>query len=924
MAKKYHVQLPRTSFPMKADLPQREPALLARWATLNLSARQKEKNRGGAPAVLHDGPPYANGPIHMGHALNKVLKDMVVKFFNLEGRFSPFIPGWDCHGLPIEHQLMKEKGWTKQTVSREEFRREAARYAEHFVALQKKEFQRLGILADWDTPYKTLDPVYEAGIVRTFYDLLKSGIVYRDLKPVYWCPSCETALAEAEVEYVDKISTSLFVTFPVLSWPETAGSLTPEQVSVLVWTTTPWTLPANVALAFHPDLLYRVWEKSDGQRVLVGPVGEALTKILGDGHFLEGSVPGRALAGLQARHPLNDTVSLGVTADFVSAEEGTGIVHIAPGHGQEDYLVGRAHRLPILSPVDEAGRFTSEVRPAALVGQKVGEAHPAILALLEESHRLWASAPHSHSYPHCWRCKNPILFRATEQWFLRVDDDLRKKLIASVDEVAWVPPYGRERILGMLATRPDWCLSRQRYWGTPIPVIRCESCQKPVQSDALFDRVVALIKSRGSDAWFETPAEQLVPQDLRCCGERRFRKEEDILDVWFDSGVSWAAVLREREETRPIPRRDIMYLEGSDQHRGWFQTSLLPAVALTGEPPYGRVLTHGFVLDGEGRAMSKSQGNVIAPQELVGQWGADVLRLWVATVDYRVDVRLSPAIMDRVVDTYRKIRNTFRFLLGNLHDFVPRENAVPVSLMDPLDRAALGALARILEDVRRLYRSQEFHLVVTRLGHEFCVNLLSEYYLDVKKDVLYCDPPAAPRRRSAQTAFWIMARQLAVALSPILSFTSEEVWQSLAETGHLDPSDDASSVFLNPFPTPVEIPPGAYVPLSDFRSAKTLINDALEPARQKGLISGAGEAHVHLLIHAGHRTLLDLSEEQAAGLLGVAQISWTVTDEGEPLEVQRVEKASGQKCPRCWVWRPLEESGLCSRCAQAEAFAPPL
>ena len=574
MKPKFNVQLPKTNFPMKADLPQREPGLLAHWEKIHLYKKIQERNAGGAPFVLHDGPPYANGAIHVGHALNKILKDIIVKYKGLRGFRSPYIPGWDCHGLPIEHQLMKEKGWDKRKVGRVPFRHEATRYAEHWVEAQKREFKRLGVLGDWDHPYKTLSPDYEAGIARTFYDLFEKGYIVQDKKPVYWCPTCETALAEAEVEYADKTSTSVFVKFPVVEWPanEDAQRMakTPgKKVSVLVWTTTPWTLPANVALAFHPEGRYRLFESAQThERFLVGDPGwKLLEEMFGPGKANAPAVEGLSLEGLVAKNPLNNNDSQGVLADFVSAEEGTGVVHIAPGHGEDDHAVGKAYGLPVLSPVDDRGRFTPEVLPNDLAGVSVWDANPVIVERLAKAQTLLKEVKISHSYPHCWRCKNPILFRAALQWFLKVGDAFRTALIQSTNHVEWIPEYGQERILGMLRTRPDWCLSRQRFWGTPIPMFLCEQCREPLRDRAVFDRVVAEFHKHGGDVWYEKDAAHFgATGPCPKCGHKGHRKEEDIVDVWFDSGVSWAAVLGQRPETRGTKRADVMYLEGSDQH----------------------------------------------------------------------------------------------------------------------------------------------------------------------------------------------------------------------------------------------------------------------------------------------------------------------------------------------------------------------
>jgi isoleucyl-tRNA synthetase len=918
---KFNVNLPKTNFPMKADLPKREPEFLSLWEKADVYKKRLAMNDPAKRFVLHDGPPYANGHIHMGHALNKILKDIIVKYKALSGFHAPYVPGWDCHGLPIEHQLMKEKGWDKRKIGRVPFRDAAAGYAERFIDIQRQEFKRLGILGDWDKPYKTLAPDYEAAIARTFYDLLERGFIFRDKKPLYWCAHDETALAEAEVEYENKVSPSIFVKFPIVEWPanddaQRAAKAAGKRAFVLVWTTTPWTLPANVALAFHPEMTYKVWESpKTSEKYLVGDPGWAvLEKEIGGGPEKPVTVDGLALEGLLCKNPLNNNDSQGVLAEFVSSEEGSGVVHIAPGHGQEDYAVGREYGLPTVSPVNESGRFTDDVLPNVLKGQIVWEANAAIIDLLNRSRLLLKRVDITHSYPHCWRCKNPILFRATEQWFMRVDDAFRAKLIASTDDVKWTPDYGKERILGMLKTRPDWGLARQRYWGTPIPMFYCDGCKEPLKDKAVFKQVETLFRKHGSNVWFQKEAKDLLPAGTKCakCAKTSFRKEEDILDVWFDSGVSWAAVLHDRMGVKD--RANVMYLEGSDQHRGWFQTSLLPAMAVTGAPPYEQVLTHGFVLDGEGRAMSKSLGNVIAPQELIEKYGADIVRLWVSVTDYREDVRLSQPILDRVIDSYRKIRNTLRYLLGNVADFDPAKDRVPFEKMEELDLAALAALNDLIAEVKQHYDDCAFHLVASAICDGFCINALSEYYLDVQKDVLYCDAVDSPRRRSAQTAFWTITESLASLLAPLLSFTAEETWRFLHEGR---PAGAAESVFLAKFPEPAALPKGRPAhPLAAFIKARRAVNEQIEKARQSGAVKAGTDAQVTLALPAGAPAL---PAEQLARYLGVAKLT---LESGPALQARDAGKAPGQKCERCWIWREkLDAAGVCERCVEAERVA---
>ncbi|HOW28145.1 MAG TPA: isoleucine--tRNA ligase [Elusimicrobiota bacterium] len=931
------VNLPKTQFPMKADLPKREPEFLTLWEKQDVYERLLKKNqKTGRSFYLHDGPPYANGHIHMGHALNKVLKDIVIKYKSLQGFASPYIPGWDCHGLPIEHQLMKEKGWDKRKVSRVPFRQEAARYADHFIDIQRHEFKRLGILGDWDHPYRTMSPDYESAIVDVFYELMEKGYIYREKKPVYWCASCETALAEAEVEYETKSSDSIFVKFPVEQWPQALESLTPSgtvmRTSVLVWTTTPWTLPANTALAFHPERTYVLWESvRTNERFIVGEPGlKVLNELLDPAKEPMKTIDGLELEGLVCRNPLNNQTSQGVLADYVSWEDGTGIVHIAPGHGQDDYLVGREYGLPTISPVNDRGQFDATVLPNTLAGKSVWESNAVICDQLAKSHMLLKKETLTHSYPHCWRCKNPIIFRATPQWFLGVEkEDLRKKMLEAVGTVTWIPDYGRNRIDGMLQSRPDWCLSRQRYWGVPIPVFYCEECGEVLSGRAVKDHVVGLIEKHGTNVWFERSAADLLPPGTACSKGHKggFKKEDDILDVWFDSGVSWRAVLQKRLGLKPGDRRNVMYLEGSDQHRGWFQTSLIPSVALHGAAPYEKVLTHGFVMDGDGYKMSKSAGNVIAPQEILDKYGADVLRLWVAMSDYREDIRLSQKILDHVVDTYRKIRNTARFMIGNLGDFDPRTQAVPLDKLEDIDRGVLDYLNGVISNVTRLYEANEFHLVSVELCDNLCIQKLSGYYLDVQKDILYCDRADSPRRRSAQTAFWHITQALARMMAPLLPFTAEEIWQTLKNEKKLafeDHTDEAKSVLLNPFPTNIPVPPVSLLP--DLIALREKINLEIEKSRQSGAVKGNNDVHVTVR-WGGSDVVGKADPEKLAGLLGVSRITVTAAPDKDSTSVVKIEKSSGQKCDRCWVWRDTvgqdkDHPTLCARCADAVRHAP--
>jgi len=925
------VNLPQTDFPMKANLPQREPEFLARWEQESVYLRLREKNRGKSTFVLHDGPPYANGHIHLGTSLNKVLKDFIIKYKSMAGFDAPYTPGWDCHGLPIEQQAMKEMKVDKHKVDRLEFRRQAAAFARKFIDIQRVEFKRLGVMADWEHPYLTLDPKYEGVIVKVFGDLVKNGYIYRQKKPVYWCPSCETALADAEVEYAEHVSHSVYVKFAVTKLPPALEKLDLGGLaaSVLIWTTTPWTLPANVALAFQPQAEYvaaRVTYAGGTTENLI--LAKRLLPVViekaGVQHYaIAREIPGTELEGIQCKNPVIDRMSLGILADFVSLDDGTGVVHIAPGHGQEDYLAGLRYNLPIISPVDDRGVFTDEV--PALKGHKVFAANHLIIDQLKADGALLHEDKLTHQYPHCWRCKKAIIFRATPQWFMSVQhDNLRQRLQATIKDVRWIPSYGENRIGGMIEVRPDWCLSRQRLWGVPIPAFYCTACNEPVVESTIIDRIAALFAERGSDAWFEKSAAELLDGlKVTCakCGGTTFRKEEDILDVWFDSGVSAEAVLSSGNFPGLRWPAD-MYLEGSDQHRGWFQTSLIPAVALRGAAPYKTVLTHGFVVDGDGKKMSKSMGNVIAPQEIIDKYGADILRLWVATSDYREDIRISPEIVKGLVDTYRKIRNTLRFLLGNLADFAPA-NRTPYDDMRSIDRYALFRLTEVIAQVTLAYETYEFHRAAGVINN-FCTVFLSGFYLDALKDTLYCDPSASTTRRSAQTALWEICSALTRLIAPILSFTSEEAWQELRKKD----AACASSVFLADFP----IGDATYIftagqkdKWSKLLSVREKALPEFEKLRKEKRIGSNLEAHLDI-----HDTIGLAGENR--DLLKTVFGTWdiSIVSAADPGNVSKeievfASPSNYEKCERCW--RRIEDvraDKLCCRCASVVGSSIPL
>src|SRR5437762_8127242 len=767
------LNLPRTEFPMRANLAQREPEILRRWEAMRLYEKLLEANAGRPRFVLHDGPPYANGHIHIGHTLNKVLKDVIVKYRAMSGQFAPYVPGWDCHGLPIELEVEREVG-RKANLSKLDIRERCRAYAERYVAVQREEFQRLGILGDWDRPYLTMDAAYEAEEVRVLGRVVAEGLLYRGKKPVHWCPSCATALAEAEVEYAELTSPSVYVAYAFVT-PLPAALASLRAPAAAVWTTTPWTLPASLAVAVHPDHEYVAMEVAGRVLVVAAALAPAVAQALGavETPPVLARCRGRDLEGSRCRHPWLPREVPVVTADYVTLDSGTGLVHTAPGHGQEDYETGLRYGLDVLAPVDARGRFTAEVPEWA--GRSVWEANPHIVEHLRAQGALLAAVTVAHSYPHCWRCKNPVVFRATEQWFIGMErGELRRRALAEIERVRWIPGWGRERIGNMIATRPDWCISRQRDWGVPVVAVYCAACDEASGSEALCARVAAVFEREGADAWFRRPVGELVPPGMSCprCGGTALRPETDILDVWFDSGVSWKAVVERRPE---LGGRADLYLEGSDQHRGWFHSALLTGVAVASRAPYDIVITHGFFVDGGGRKMSKSLGNVIAPEEILKRHGAELLRLWVAATDYREEMRISEEILAGFVEAYRRVRNTARFLLGNLYDFDPARDAAPVERLPELERWALHQTHALAERCLAGYEEFEFHQVFHALNN-FCSVDLSAFYLDVRKDRLYCERADGPERRATQTVLHAILDVMVRLMAPVLSFTAEDVW----------------------------------------------------------------------------------------------------------------------------------------------------
>jgi isoleucyl-tRNA synthetase len=938
------LNLPQTSFSMKANLAQREPEMLKNWEAEGVYAAIRAKSAGKPKYVLHDGPPYANGHIHIGHALNKVLKDLIVKYQTMRGHDALYVPGWDCHGLPIEHACLKEMGKRKEEVDRVEFRQQARKYAERFVEVQREGFKRLGIFGEWEKPYLTMNYEYQAAIAASFLKLYEDGFIEQRLKPVPWCFDCETALADAELEYVeDYKSKSVYVKFPLCQLQE-EGSLSAgpgllvrllkagANIHFLVWTTTPWTLPANVGVAVHPELEYGIFQK--GNEVFI--FAKALESKLKDKIDLNGfscltSVTGEQLKGLKYQHPFLPRKGEVILADYVSSEDGTGIVHIAPGHGEDDYKFGHLHNdLPILSPVDSRGRFTEEY--ADHKGKHVFKANPEITALLNGKGLLLKEEDHSHSYPHCWRCKKPILFRATTQWFMKIDHkDLRKRMQGAIEkDIQFIPDWGRNRIGAMVETRPEWCLSRQRYWGVPIPVIRCKNCTNVHFVKESKAKILEFFEKEGADAWFAHPAEAFLPSGVKCpkCHKSEFEKETDIIDVWFDSGVSHQAVLRRHPGLR-YPAD--LYLEGSDQHRGWFQSALTTSMAIENKSPFKSVLTHGFVMDGQGKKMSKSAGNVVTPQDVMKEFGADVLRLWVTSCDYQFDVRLSNEILKQLVDTYRKIRNTFRYFLSNLYDFDPSKHSVPYEKLHPLDRWAMAKADQLVASVTDLYERFEFHEIYHEV-YDFCVVDLSAYYLDALKDTLYTAAPDSWLRRSVQTAFFYILSHLVKIVAPIMPFTADEVWKSYKLEEHV------TTVHASSWPIAQGTKTGEeFRDWGHLREVRNAITPFLEKKREAKEIGAGLEAKVILTAEDPESAeILHRYEKELARVFVVSQVALeTKTVEGmEAAEglsavLQKkfrlkvlVTKAEGSKCVRCWNYssalgRDPEHGALCPKCVEA-------
>ncbi|MEN6413644.1 MAG: isoleucine--tRNA ligase [Veillonellales bacterium] len=917
------LNLPETDFPMRGNLPVREPQMLEYWQKNQTYEKRTARAKGKPKFILHDGPPYANGNIHIGTALNKILKDIIIKYKSLRGFDTPYIPGWDTHGLPIEHAAIKILGLNRHELDPLALRRECKQYAFKCLDMQREDFKRLGVSGDWDNPYITLKPEYEAKQIEVFGEMAKKGYIFKGLKTVYWCTSCETALAEAEIEYAEKKSYAIYVKFPLI---DAKGNLPagvdPKNVYAVIWTTTPWTMPANVAIAIHPTLEY-AWVQCNEEIYLLAV--DLIPSVAKDNHLenytILSTMQGSAIEGMIFAHPFVERQSPVVLADYVTLEQGTGCVHTAPGHGQEDFETGMKYGLPIISPVDPTGHFTAE--GGIFAGMSVQDANVPVIKTLAEHGMLLGKSTVKHQYAHCWRCKNPIIYRATEQWFASVDG-FREEALQAIKAVQWIPAWGEDRIHNMVADRHDWCISRQRVWGVPIPIFYCTKCNEHIIDDTTINAVKELFRKEGSDAWWAKTAKEILPEGYSCphCGHREFRKESDIMDVWFDSGSSHAAVLKQHPALHwPAD----LYLEGSDQHRGWFQSSLLTSVATRGTAPYKAVLTHGFVVDGEGRKMSKSVGNVIYPQEVIKKYGADILRLWVASADYQADIRISNDILKQLSEVYRKIRNTFRYILGNLKDFDPEADQVSYQQLTEIDRWALLRLEQVRERVTQAYETYEFHSLYHTV-HNFCAVDLSSIYLDILKDRVYTAVPDSVERRSAQTVMYQILTTLVPMIAPVLTFTAEEAWQympkieTMPESVQLAEWPAAHSEYLDS---------GLEAKWNRILAMRSEITKALEAARRAKVIGHSLDAAVVIYADGQDYEQLAAISQDLASILIVSTASIVNNVESAPADAYRAQEinlavvvspAQGEKCERCWIYSDTvgqdeKQPTLCRRCA---------
>jgi len=909
------INLPRTDFPMRAGLPNREPAMLERWQEMDLYHELLKKNEGKPLWSLHDGPPFSNGALHMGHALNKSIKDFMVRSAAMRGYYTPYIPGWDNHGMPIESAIIKKNKLNRKKMSVPEFRSACHEFAQHYVDVQREGFKRLGVIGDWDHPYLTMDPGFEAEEVKIFGEMFKKGVIYKGLKPVYWCPHDETALAEAEIEYQEDPVTTVYVKFPMHDDQGKLAAYDKSRLFFVIWTTTIWTLPGNLAIALHPRESYALVKAGSGEiYILAEALVEKVMKIGGiEEYEVVETHPGSFFEYMLADHPFLPKTSQLVTAEYVTMDSGTGCVHTAPGFGADDYQTCKRYGMEMVVPVNDQGRHTEYAGKYA--GLTTDESNPVILADMKESGALFASEDITHSYPHCWRCKHPIIFRATPQWFCSVDA-FKDAAVAATEDVRWLPAWGRDRMISMIQERSDWCISRQRRWGLPIPVFYCEDCGKPVCDDATIAAVSKLFAAEGSNAWYEKNAEDILPAGYKCphCGGVHFTKEEDTLDGWFDSGSTHFASMQKDQGFWPA----TVYMEGLDQYRGWFQSSLLTAVGALGKgAPFKECVTHGWTVDGEGKAMHKSLGNGVDPADIFKKYGADMIRLWAGSADYHADVRCSDNIFKQLSQSYLKFRNTARYCLGNLAGFDPNRLVGPQDILD-LDRWVIARLNRLIEKCFAAYDNYEFH-VVSHAVNDFCVVELSSFYLDIIKDRLYCEEQDGLKRRSAQTALWIILDTITKLFAPILAFTCDEIWQVMPHREGDDPRNVVLNEMNRPF-TEYELDAEVMKPwmesFDDIITHRNAVNAALEQARAEKKIGKSLEAAVTLYTHS---VWLD-EVEDLADLFIVSQVEVHDCGTDDKLEVQ-VEPAQGVKCERCWKILPSvgsdsEHPGLCARCAK--------
>ncbi|MCR5263361.1 MAG: isoleucine--tRNA ligase [Clostridiales bacterium] len=919
MASKYDgtLNLPKTSFPMRAGLPQREPNILKKWNDEDIYSLLMEKNADLPLFVLHDGPPYANGDIHIGTAMNKIIKDIIVRYKNMTGFKSPYVPGWDCHGLPTESAIIKKTKIDRHKMSVAEFRDRCRDFAMDYINKQRTSFRRLGVIGDWEHPYITMLPEFEAAQIKVFGEMCKKGIIYRGFKNVYWCPEDETALAEAEIEYKDDPCTSIYVRFRVKDDKGKLSRYAPlDKMYFVIWTTTTWTLPGNLAICLNADLDYALMKLADGNVYIVAKeLADGFAKKAGiENYEIIAELKGSEFELMTAQHPFLDRESVILNGEHVTLEAGTGCVHTAPGFGADDFAICKKYddagitNIGVVVPVDEKGYQTAEAGKYA--GLRYDKSNDAIFEDLKASGDLIAFEKITHQYPHCWRCKNPIIYRSTEQWFASVSR-MKEAAVAACDGIKWHPEWGKDRMVQMIEERSDWCISRQRNWGVPIPIFYCKKCGKPVINDDTINKISDMFRAEGSNAWFRHTVEELIPEGLTCpeCGCREFDKETDIMDVWFDSGSSHAAVLEQRPELRSPA--DI-YLEGADQYRGWFQSSMLTSIAARGRAPYKQIITHGWTVDGEGRAMHKSLGNAVAPEDIIKDWGADILRLWVASVDYTNDARISKEILSQLSDSYRKIRNTVRILLANLGDFDPDKDMIPLDRLQDIDKWALSRLSKLIKDSREAYDRYEFHYIYHYVVNFVTVDM-SKLYIDITKDRCYVEKADSEARRSAQTAMFIILDAVTRLISPLLAYTSEEIWEIMPHRS----SDDSRGVVLNTIPDYTEYGweelEEGYDRLFDLRDG---VMKSLEEARAAGMIGKSLEAKLDITASGEQYDILKKFEDQLPTVFIVSAVSLDKADDGDVRTV--VSPAEGKKCARCWMVTDDGEDDdgdwLCRRC----------